>query len=239
MCAAAGKTGAAAPGAATARRRPSGCRRCAPPRRAPAPTHHQKSSTVSKVYTARSVWPQVACFCLPLGLSNQSVHLVSSGCFWEKSGSPAGGGGGADEAEGHAGQAGCLGGRPGARAAADGLAMPAALAAGPRQALPAAHSPSCCGCCAAGSSPAMAAAATAAAARVVRCGGWAGGVAGSRCQIEQCKQRSGGRDEGAGLHAARHPNARAPCLAPALCIAHSHATALHAMRAGWTGRKEA
>lgn len=32
---------------------------------------------------------------------------------------------------------------------------------------------------------------------------------------------------------------RAPCLAPALCIAHSHATALHAMRAGWTGRKEA
>lgn len=121
MRAAAGKPGEAAPCAAAARRRPAGCRCCAPPRRASVPTHHQKSSTVSKVYTARSVWPQVACFCLPLGLSNQSVHLVSSGCFWEKSGSPAGGGGGADEAPGHAGQAGGVGGRPGARAAADGL----------------------------------------------------------------------------------------------------------------------
>ena len=95
-----------------------------------------------------------------------------------------------------------------------GWSMRAALAAGPRQPLPAAHSPSCCGCCAAGSSPAMAAAATAAAGRVLWRGGWAGGVAGSRRQIEQCTQRSGGRDEGAGLHAARQPNARSlprPC----------------------------
>ena len=50
--------------------------------------HHQKSSTVSKVYTARSEFPQVLCFWLPLGLSNHSVHLYSSGCFLLKSGSP-------------------------------------------------------------------------------------------------------------------------------------------------------
>lgn len=56
---------------------------------APPPSHHQKSSTVSNVYTARSVCPQVVCFCLPLGLSNHSVHLVSSGCFLLKSTSPA------------------------------------------------------------------------------------------------------------------------------------------------------
>ena len=47
---------------------------------------HQKSSTVLKVYTLRRVCPQVACFCLPLGLSNQSVQVCSRGCFWLKSG---------------------------------------------------------------------------------------------------------------------------------------------------------
>ena len=47
---------------------------------------HQKSSTVLKVYTLRRVWPHVACFWRPLGLSNHSVHVCSSGCFAEKSG---------------------------------------------------------------------------------------------------------------------------------------------------------
>ena len=44
-------------------------------------THHQKSSTVSKVYTDRKLEPQLSCFCLPLGLSNQSVHLCSRACL--------------------------------------------------------------------------------------------------------------------------------------------------------------
>mmetsp|Transcript_10376 Transcript_10376/g.28298 ORF Transcript_10376/g.28298 Transcript_10376/m.28298 type:complete len:201 (-) Transcript_10376:563-1165(-) len=50
---------------------------------------HQKSSTVSKVYTARSVWPHCDwdCFCLPSGLSNHRVHFDSRGCFCVKSGS--------------------------------------------------------------------------------------------------------------------------------------------------------
>ena len=43
---------------------------------------------MSKVYTARKVWPQLFWFCVPFGLSNQSVHLYSKGCFFEKSGSP-------------------------------------------------------------------------------------------------------------------------------------------------------
>ena len=47
---------------------------------------HQKSSTVLKVYTLRRVWPHVACFWRPLGLSNHSVHVCSKGCFAEKSG---------------------------------------------------------------------------------------------------------------------------------------------------------
>ena len=50
--------------------------------------HHQKSSTVSKVYTARRVCPQEVLFWLPLGLSNHRVHLYSKGCFLLKSGSP-------------------------------------------------------------------------------------------------------------------------------------------------------
>ena len=36
---------------------------------------------MSKEYTARSVCPQDACRVEPLGLSNHSVHLCSSGCF--------------------------------------------------------------------------------------------------------------------------------------------------------------
>ncbi len=50
-------------------------------------THHQKSSTVSKEYTARSVVPHVCDLVEPFGLSNHSVHLCSSGCFWPASGS--------------------------------------------------------------------------------------------------------------------------------------------------------
>jgi len=50
-------------------------------------THHQKSSTVSNEYTARSVVPHVCDLVEPFGLSNHSVHLCSSGCFWPSSGS--------------------------------------------------------------------------------------------------------------------------------------------------------
>lgn len=167
----------------------------------PAPhprTHHQKSSTVSKVYTARSVWPQVACFCLPLGLSNHSVHLVSSGCFWEKSGSPAGGGGGPGEAPGHAGEAGRPGRRPGARAAADGAPCAATGAGRPRQPPYSAHSPSCCGCCATGSSPAMAAAATAAGVRVL--GGRGAGRGRSNVQASNRAMQDAIRRPRAGWH---------------------------------------
>lgn len=50
-------------------------------------TYHQKSSTVSNVYTDLREEPYLSSDCLALGLSNHKHHLCCRGCFFEKSGS--------------------------------------------------------------------------------------------------------------------------------------------------------